>query len=124
MISNKPYENFINFVSSISVPSQTSKLLCNLKIEIEKFPSIKELIQIYEANFLVKENANKTNSKKKWRHDESILFVFILVAYCETHKRETDDLVLLLIFFFFFFSPCHLIFYIKNAVLIIFFFFF
>ena len=94
MISNKAYENFINFASSICVPSQTSKLLCNLKLEIEKFPSIKELIQIYEANFLVKENGNKSNSKKKWRHDESILFVFILVAYCEMQKKETDDLVL------------------------------
>lgn len=93
MLNANPYENFLSFLNLINFSINDSPIISNLKIEIKYFPPISDLILIYEEYFNYKSSPLKNSPKKKWRQEESILFVYVVICYCKMNNKDPENFV-------------------------------
>lgn len=62
----------------------------SLNIKIDQMPDSIKVAEIYEK---MVSRANPSKCKKNWSEDETVLFVWVIVAYCELMHADYNDLV-------------------------------
>jgi hypothetical protein len=62
----------------------------SLNIKIDQMPDSCKVSEIYEK---MSGRANPSKCKKNWSEEESILFIWVIVAYCELCHADYNDLV-------------------------------
>lgn len=62
----------------------------SLNIKIDQMPDSVRVAEIYEK---ISVRANPSKCKKNWSEDETIFFVWVILAYCELTHADYNDLV-------------------------------